>query len=138
LRLTTRRSVLIPAIASGANEQIEDECARAGLITEPSDPRRHVAACTGAPGCTSASVVTRDLATSLASFFPPHDTLHVSGCAKSCASSAAASVTLVGRDGTFDLVRNGKAGDAPLLFGLSAAEARAAVQRIAAEELAHV
>jgi precorrin-3B synthase len=69
---------------------------------------------------------------------PRHDTLHVSGCAKSCASSAAASVTLVGRDGRFDLVRNGKAGDAPLLFGLSAAEAPAAVQRIAAEELAHV
>ena len=138
LRLTTRRSVLIPAIASGANEQIEDECARAGLITEPSDPRRHVAACTGAPGCTSASVATRDIAASLASLLPRHDTLHVSGCAKSCASSAAASVTLVGRDGRFDLVRNGKAGDAPLLFGLSAAEARAAVQRIAAEELAHV
>jgi hypothetical protein len=44
----------------------------------------------------------------------------------------------VGRDGRFDLVRNGKATDMPVLCGLSAEQARIAVNRIAAEGLAHV
>jgi precorrin-3B synthase len=138
LRLTPWRAVLIPAIASGAIGRIQTECARAGLITDPSDRRRHVAACVGAPACASASVQTRDMAATLAPLLRPEDTLHVSGCAKSCASSIPASVTLVGRDGRFDLIRNGKAGDTSALFNLSAEDARVAVQRIAAEDLAHV
>jgi precorrin-3B synthase len=137
LRLTPWRAVLIPAIASGALGRIQDECARAGLITDASDRRRHVAACAGAPACASASVQTRDIAAALAPLLRPEDTLHVSGCAKSCASSTSACITLVGRDGFFDLVLNGRPGDAPALFGLSSEEARVAVQRIAAEDLAH-
>jgi precorrin-3B synthase len=137
LRLTPWRAVLIPAIASGAIGRIQAECARAGLITDPSDRRRHVAACAGAPACASASVQTRDIAAALAPLLRPEDTLHVSGCAKSCASSTSACITLVGRDGFFDLVPNGRPGDAPALFGLSSEEARVAVQRIAAEDLAH-
>jgi precorrin-3B synthase len=138
LRLTPWRALLIPAIASGAIDRVKSECARAGLITDASDPRRHIAACAGAPACASASVTTRDIAAGLAPLLRPQDTLHVSGCAKSCASSTPASVTLVGRDGRFDLIRNGKAGDTPALFGLSAEHAHVAVQRIAAEDLAHV
>jgi precorrin-3B synthase len=138
LRLTAWRAILIPAIASGAIDRLESECARAGLITDATDPRRHIEACVGAPGCASASVKTRDIATALAPPLRREDRLHVSGCAKGCAFSAAAFVTLVGRDGGFDLVRNGKAGDTPSLFGLSPEEARIAVERIAAEDLAHV
>jgi len=137
LRLTPWRAILIPGVASGEVGHIETECARAGLITNPSDPRRHVAACAGAPGCASASVQTRDIAAALAPFVAPGDTLHVSGCAKSCASSNAASVTLVGRDGRFDLVRNGRPVDVPTLRGLSPEDARIAVQRLAAADLAH-
>ncbi|MEA2838921.1 MAG: precorrin-3B synthase [Methylobacteriaceae bacterium] len=138
LRLTPWRTILIPAIASGAIGNVGGECARAGLITDASDPRRHVLACTGAPACASASVKTRDIAAALAPLVRAADTLHVSGCAKSCASSAPASVTLVGRRGRFDLVYDGKVSDAPALFGLSPEEARVAVQQIAAEDLAHV
>jgi precorrin-3B synthase len=138
LRLTPWRAILIPAIASGAVGHVKSECQRTGLITDMSDPRRHIAACAGAPACGSASVETRDIAAALAPLLRRGDTLHVSGCAKSCASSSAASVTLVGHDGGFDLVRKGKAGDTPSLFGLSPEEARVAVQRSAAEDLAHV
>jgi precorrin-3B synthase len=138
LRLTPWRTILIPAIASGAIGNVGSECARAGLITDASDPRHHVVACTGAPACASASVKTRDIAAALAPLLRAADTLHISGCAKSCASSSPASVTLVGRRGRFDLVLNGKAKDTPTFFGLSAEDARAAVQRIAAEDLAHV
>jgi precorrin-3B synthase len=138
LRLTPWRAILIPAIASGAIDRVKSECARAGLITDAFDWRRHVAACTGAPACTSASVNTRELAAALAPRLEPHETLHVSGCRKSCASSASASITLVGRDGRFDLVRDGKAGDRPALFGLSAEDAGIAVRCTAAEDPAHV
>jgi precorrin-3B synthase len=129
---------LIPAIASGAIDRVKAECERAGLVTHPSDPRRHISACMGAPACASASVSTRGIAVALAPLLGPDDTLHVSGCAKACASSAAASVTLVGRDGRFDLVRNGTTTDTPALFGLSAEEARIAVERTVAEEFAHL
>jgi precorrin-3B synthase len=138
LRLTPWRAVLIPAIASSATDGAKSECQRAGLITDPSDPRRRIAACAGAPACASASVETRDIAAALAPLLRPQDTLHISGCAKSCACSSAASVTLVGREGRFDLIRNGKVGDTRALFGLWAQEAGGAVQRIFAKDSAHV
>jgi hypothetical protein len=47
-------------------------------------------------------------------------------------------VTLVGRDGRYDLVRSGKASDSPGLFGLTAEDAGAAIERMGAEDLAHV
>jgi precorrin-3B synthase len=138
LRLTPWRAILIPGIASGAIPRVAAECARAGFITDPADPLRHVEACAGAPACASASVETRDIAAALAPLLRPQDTLHISGCAKSCACSSAASVTLVGREGRFDLIRNGKVGDTRALFGLWAQEAGGAVQRIFAKDSAHV
>jgi precorrin-3B synthase len=135
LRLTPWRAILIPGIASGAIPRVAAECARAGFITDPADPLRHVEACAGAPACASASVQTRGVAAALAPLLRPHDTLHVSGCTKRCASSTSASITLVGRDGCFDLIRNGRPGDTPALFGLSPEHARLAVQRIGAEDL---
>jgi precorrin-3B synthase len=48
--------------------------------------------------------------------------IHVSGCKKGCAHHAA-TMTLVGVDGRYDLVRHGRAGDAPDATGLTLAEA---------------
>lgn len=45
--------------------------------------------------------------------------LHVSGCTKGCARARAADITLVGRNGKFDLVRDGCAWDTPSQTGLS-------------------
>jgi precorrin-3B synthase len=45
--------------------------------------------------------------------------LHLSGCAKGCARSGPATVTLVGRDGAFDLVRGGGPADPPARTGLA-------------------
>lgn len=55
---------------------------------------------------------------------PP--TLHMSGCVKGCARARAADITLVGRNGAFDLVLAGCAWDAPSRTGLSAETLRAA------------
>jgi precorrin-3B synthase len=49
--------------------------------------------------------------------------LHVSGCGKGCAHPKSAAVTLVGREGRYDLVRGGAAGDAPLRENLTLADA---------------
>ncbi len=90
-----------------------------GFLATP-DPVLAVDACAGAPFCAAASVATRALARRLAGRVGGG--LHVSGCAKGCARARGAGVTLVGRDGVFDLVRDGAAWDAPVETGL--AEAR--------------
>lgn len=117
VRLTPWRTVLIAEASAGLPAALEG----LGLIVDPLDARLRVSACTGQPGCASASVVTRALAAQLRP--PVGSTVHVSGCEKGCAHPGAASVTLVGREGSFDVVRNGRAGDAPARRGLSPAEA---------------
>lgn len=85
-------------------------------------PVLDAAACPGAPLCEQATVATRELARDLAATVK--GSLHISGCAKGCARPKAAALTLVGRDGRFDLVRQGRAGDTPVQMGLTADEAR--------------
>ncbi len=114
LLLTPDRSVVLPGGAP-----LAAIAERLGLIADPADPRRHVAACAGAPACASASVATRADAARWAGLAPG---LHVSGCAKGCAHPGPAVVTLVGREGRYDLVRHGRAGDAPVLRGLAVAD----------------
>ncbi len=101
-----------------------------GFLTTADDPLRHIDACPGAPACASATVATRDVARAIADTLAgvagcsaagpgTPRSLHVSGCAKGCARARAADITLVGRDGVFDLVRGGCAWDTPARTGLS-------------------
>ncbi len=103
LRTTPWRILLLEAPVAAQDD---------GLLTDPADPLLRVDACPGQPACAQASVETRDLARRLA----PHMSgrLHVSGCAKSCASKAAAAVTLTGHDGRYDLAFDAPAGAPPL------------------------
>lgn len=114
LRLTPWRAVLVP----GAPDEAALE--RLGLIVDADDPALQVSACVGAPGCASGSVVTRSLAAGLRP--GPDQTIHVSGCDKGCAHPGPAALTLVGREGRFDVVRDGRAGDAPVQRGLTPEE----------------
>ena len=110
IRLTPWRLMLLE---DGGMPGLPDLC-------EAPDPRLSAHACPGAPRCASASVETRALAAALA---PRHPGLHVSGCAKGCAHSGSAPITFVGRSGLYDLVRGGRASDAPERAGLTAEEA---------------
>lgn len=83
-------------------------------------PHAPVDACVGAPACPQASVVTRALADLLAAA-PLAGPIHVSGCAKGCARSAPAALTIVGRGGRYDLVRDGRADSPPVRRDLTAA-----------------
>lgn len=98
----------------------------ADFVSTPDDPLLHADACPGAPFCDSASVETRGLARALACDISGR--LHVSGCAKGCARSQPAEVTLVGNAGRFDLVRQGCAWDAPEKSGLVPNDLRAEVK----------
>ncbi len=113
LRLTPWRMLL----AEGLHEMPACD----GLITRADDPLLRVVACSGAPRCGDALADTRALAAALAPRLAPESRLHVSGCAKGCAWSGSAPITLVATASGFDLVRDGSTRDKPALRGLSAA-----------------
>jgi precorrin-3B synthase len=70
----------------------------------------------------------------LAPFIATDSFLHVSGCAKGCAHPRAVPLTLVGRDGLYDLVRDGAASDSPALRGLTLDETAAYLRQMAATQ----
>ena len=78
--------------------------------------------CPGAPFCPQATVETSELAREIAE--RTTGSLHVSGCAKGCAFPRAADVTLVGRDGQFDLVTQGLPWDEPRQRGITPRDLR--------------
>jgi precorrin-3B synthase len=111
LRLTPWRMILA--------EGMHDMPAREGLITKTDDPLLRVVACSGAPRCQEAHADTRSFAAALALHLPDNARLHVSGCAKGCAQSRPASITLVATPLGFDLIRNGSTHDTPMFRDLS-------------------
>ncbi|WP_299724301.1 precorrin-3B synthase [uncultured Tateyamaria sp.] len=95
-------------------------CDAQGFVTDAADPLLRVHACPGAPACAAATVETRLIARILAARYP--GTLHISGCSKGCAHPRPAATTVVGCDGTFDLVEQGHPWDQPRQRGLSATD----------------
>jgi precorrin-3B synthase len=100
--------------ASIFQEALRDE----GLIVEANDPRLAVSACAGAPACSRGEATTLAdaavLALAIAPLLADGLGLHVSGCAKSCAHSGSADLTLVGRRGRYDVIIAGGTGDAAI------------------------
>ncbi|MGA7804655.1 precorrin-3B synthase [Bradyrhizobium sp.] len=113
LRMTPWRMVFL--------EDAQEMPRHEGLVTQADDPVLRIAACTGAPACPQAHAETRAFAAALASSIPAEAQLHVSGCAKGCAYSSPASITLVGASDGFDLICDGTAQAVPRLRGLDAA-----------------
>jgi precorrin-3B synthase len=102
LRLSPWRSLYM-----GVRSETLLEGARSlGLIVDDGDPLLRIEACPGAPGCRSATVATHGDARALAVLAAAYGyvgSIHVSGCAKKCACSAATGLTLVGEDGRYRL-----------------------------------
>ncbi|AZO79417.1 MULTISPECIES: precorrin-3B synthase [unclassified Bosea (in: a-proteobacteria)] len=115
IRLSPWRGLAFCGLLADGAGALQAALRSEGLVVESDDPRLAVSACTGAPACTrgeapalaDASV----LAETLAPLLIDGLTLHVSGCAKSCAHSGRAGLTLVGRDGRYDVILDGAAGD---------------------------
>jgi precorrin-3B synthase len=134
LRLTPWRTILIPCPSAEAAERLARTLSPDAFILDPADPRRRVAACVGAPACQNATTAIRDDAGRLAPLVDENLFLHVSGCAKGCAHPRPAPVTLVGRDGLYDLVHDGAASDAAEMHGLTLDEAAAYLRQMAATQ----
>ncbi|MEE8630948.1 MULTISPECIES: nitrite reductase [Methylobacterium] len=115
LALTPSRGIALTARDESSAARLHDEAASAGLIVDPADPRRAVAACPGAPACASGGTPAQGDAPRLAAAFAAlareGATAHVSGCPKGCAHPGPATLTLVGRpDGRYGVVLDGHAG----------------------------
>jgi precorrin-3B synthase len=131
LRTTPWRALLLTGIAASDATRLGEGVTALGLIADHTDSRLNIFACVGAPSCLSATVDARGDANRLAAFCATqNETLHVSGCSKSCAHRGPASLTLVGRDGRYDLIRNGSASDRPSLTGLTIDQIEALLQAV--------
>ncbi len=136
IRLTPWRTVLIPGLDEAGGKQIDAALISAWpspWITDPVDPRLSVVACSGAPACHRATTAVQAdaarLSTMLALRPAAGPVLHVSGCRKGCAHGQAVPLTLVGRAGRYDLVRNGKAADRPALTDMTIESLAAVLER---------
>lgn len=134
IRLTPWRAILVPLPSQDAAHRLANDLSRKSYTLDAADPRRRVAACVGAPACQNATTTIRDDAARLAPFIATDSFLHVSGCAKGCAHPRAVPLTLVGRDGLYDLVRDGAASDSPALRGLTLDETAAYLRQMAATQ----
>ncbi len=123
LRMTPWRAIVIAGIDPKNLRDVERLAKEVGAITDTSDPRTRISACTGRLCESSARDVRADaeiIATLVSSKF---SALHVSGCRKGCAHSTPADVTLVATADGYDLIPKGRADDPPLLRGLSVTDA---------------
>jgi precorrin-3B synthase len=104
------RVLLFPVSSAAHADAILQEASRLGLIVDAFDLRLVMDVCPGAPACPNATTETRRDAQRLLDAlreYPaaPHS-LHVSGCEKGCARRASADLTLVARNGLYDVIRN--------------------------------
>jgi precorrin-3B synthase len=117
LRAAPGRALLAIGLEPPAISTFINAAGRLGFIVRDDDPRRRVVACAGAPICASAHIASRALAPVIAEqaapVFDGAGTIHISGCSKGCAHSAAAALTVVGTPDGCALMANGTTTDAP-------------------------
>ena len=111
VRTAPGRALLVIGLTRPDAEAFTAAARRLDFIVEPGDPRRRVIACAGAPICASGQIEARGLAPEVARkamrLMRRHETIHISGCAKSCAYQGVATLTAVGRGGACDLFVEG-------------------------------
>ncbi len=131
IRLTPWRALIVTGLSPGAGAALAASARAANFITDPVDPLLAIVACAGAPACANAARDVRADALALAPNLPAGAgiVLHLSGCAKGCARATASPMTLVAQPTGYDLMNNGRAGDAPARRGLSLVEVASLLAR---------
>lgn len=136
-RVSPQRVLVFPIDHVSKRDAIVVEAERQDLITEPDDPRLFFDVCPGSPACANATTDTRRDARRIAetvrgrTFLP---SIHVSGCEKGCARRGAAALTLVARDGRYDVICNDGPAGPVVLAAVSPAEIDSAVARFIIEQ----
>ncbi|WGJ15475.1 precorrin-3B synthase [Methylocapsa sp. D3K7] len=122
IRLTPWRAMIVPHVTENRADAIAAYFTSHRFLVDAEDERLSVAACGGGLTCEQGTTNTRADALSLMSIARKLSkngiALHVSGCAKGCARQASTPVTLIARDGFYDLVPNETARE----DGISAAD----------------
>jgi precorrin-3B synthase len=118
IRSAPGRTLLIVGLSAVAADHLRTFAEHLGFVVRADDPRRHIAACAGAPVCGSGEIATRALAPQIAeaaaSLFDGSLQVHVSGCRKGCAHAGRAALTIVGMQGRCGIVINGSPLDFPV------------------------
>jgi len=118
-RPAPHRALLLGPLTQANAMAATREAEKLGFIVEAADPRRRIAACPGAPACAHGLIAARALAAEIARHVPlPGDgiAIHVSGCAKGCAHSAPAPLTIVGTEQGCGIVRDGSVRSTPSAY----------------------
>ena len=133
LRPTPWKSLAIAGVAQGDEAFLRDQAHQLSIISDPADRRLGIVTCVGAPACRRGEVDTHAAANALAASRHEGDPLlHLSGCAKGCAHPGPAAITLVGENGRFRLIRNGRPGDKAVARNLTLAQSAALMQSVPA------
>ena len=110
------RALMLIGVSAERAAPLAAAAEQLGFIVRAGDPRRRIAACPGAPACTSGFIDARRFAAALApqlAGLRGGIAVHVSGCAKGCAHPAPAPLTVVGSADGCGIVRDGTARAAP-------------------------
>ena len=91
------------------------------FITLKDELRYHVTACAGMPACTSASIITKQLASKIceSQVILAGKSYHISGCSKGCAMPSNSDICIIGERGSYNMLENGCAWDKPSYTSLS-------------------
>ncbi len=111
IRPAPGRALIVTGLAHTSVQRLDKEAARIGFITDLRDPRNRITACVGGPACASAHIATHSLALMILDDAPQileQGDMHISGCAKGCACTSPAALSLVGSDQGIKIMRGGK------------------------------
>ncbi|WP_442583255.1 precorrin-3B synthase [Mesorhizobium sp. ASY16-5R] len=112
---------LLPVCPSlEAAQALREHAQKLGFVTDPSDIRKTIAACPGAPACASGTIAARTIAEEVARTLGTHDahnlSIHISGCEKGCARQAPTDITIIGGEKGAGLVVHGTTRTRPLAY----------------------
>lgn len=117
LRLTPDRTIILPYCSANAHPYLKS------FITDQDDPRLQIILCPGKPYCLQGQQpVMNDVRKLIPFWHKRQQTLHISGCAKGCASPQKNPVTLCATPKGYNLILDGKADDKSLYQDLSLTE----------------
>nr|WP_315974751.1 precorrin-3B synthase [Pseudomonas sp. 7P_10.2_Bac1] len=104
LRFTPWQSVLLPDVRAEQAPLVTQRLHALGLLCDAHNPLAHLVACTGSSACAKGLADTKQDARQLAGLLSQPQTIHLTGCQRSCAAAHVAPVTLLAvAPGHYDL-----------------------------------
>lgn len=104
LRFTPWQSLLLPNVKPTDAAQVLENLTQLPWLTDASEPLSRLIACTGSSGCGKGLADTKHDARRLATLLPQAQSVHLSGCPRSCAAAHRTPATLLAvSPGHYDL-----------------------------------